>query len=111
MFKASFLFYFKNYIPVDHDYKHEEYEGFGCCDYALICLSYVIGILTFPIFIIMSIKIIKEYERAVIMRLGRINGGAKGPGLFWLLPCTDSIQVVDLRTVINEIIIYVFIHN
>ena len=51
----------------------------------------------------MSIKIIKEYERAVIMRLGRINGGAKGPGLFWVLPCTDSIQIVDLRTITFDV--------
>ena len=45
----------------------------------------------------------KEYERAVIMRLGRINGGAKGPGLFWVLPCTDTIQIVDLRTVTFDV--------
>ena len=51
----------------------------------------------------MSIKIIKEYERAVIMRLGRISGGAKGPGIFWVLPCTDSIQIIDLRTLTFDI--------
>ena len=33
------------------------------------------------------------------MRLGRINGRVKGPGLFWILPCTDSIRVIDLRTI------------
>ena len=33
------------------------------------------------------------------MRLGRIlSGGAKGPGLFFVLPCVDSIIKVDLRT-------------
>ena len=74
-------------------------SSYGCCDYMLIGLSYVIGFIFLPIFIVLSIKIIKEYERAVIMRLGRIaSGGAKGPGLFWVLPCTDTIQVVDLRT-------------
>ena len=51
----------------------------------------------------MSIKIVKEYERAVIMRLGRIKGGAKGPGLFWVLPCTDQIQIVDLRTLTFDV--------
>ena len=35
--------------------------------------------------------------------IGRINGGAKGPGLFWVLPCTDSIQVIDLRTVTFDV--------
>ena len=88
---------------VDNDAKDDEYVGFGCCDYCLIGLAYFIGLLTFPIFVIMSIKIVKEYERAVIMRLGRINGGAKGPGLFWVLPCTDTIQIVDLRTVTFDV--------
>ena len=41
-----------------------------------------------------------EYERAVILRLGRLlPGGAKGPGLFFILPCIDTIVKVDLRTV------------
>ena len=77
--------------------------GFGYCDYCLIGISYLIGILLFPIFILMSIKIVKEYERAVIMRLGRITGGAKGPGLFLVLPCTDNIQIVDLRTLTFDV--------
>ena len=42
----------------------------------------------------------QEYQRAVIFRLGRVKrGGAVGPGLFFIIPCMDSIQVVDLRTV------------
>merc|ERR1712156_1327080 len=41
-----------------------------------------------------------EYQRAVIFRLGRVKkGGAVGPGLFFIIPCMDTIQVVDLRTV------------
>ncbi|PFX28160.1 Mechanosensory protein 2 [Stylophora pistillata] len=47
-----------------------------------------------------SDRIVQEYERAVIFRLGRLlPGGAKGPGLFFILPCMDSYQKVDLRTV------------
>jgi erythrocyte band 7 integral membrane protein len=47
---------------------------------------------------------VKEYERAVIMRLGRIlSGGAKGPGLFFILPCIDDIMTVDLRTVTFDV--------
>ena len=42
----------------------------------------------------------KEYERAVILRLGRLlPGDAKGPGLFFILPCIDGFIKVDLRTV------------
>ncbi|VDK81955.1 unnamed protein product [Onchocerca ochengi] len=44
--------------------------------------------------------IVREYERAVIFRLGRlIGGGAKGPGIFFVLPCVESYAKVDLRTV------------
>ena len=46
----------------------------------------------------------KEYERAVILRLGRLTSGkAKGPGLFFILPCLDKVNVVDLRTVTFDI--------
>ena len=45
-------------------------------------------------------KVVQEYERAVIFRLGRLRpGGAKGPGIFFVLPCIDSYKKVDLRTV------------
>ena len=38
------------------------------------------------------------------MRLGRIlPGGAKGPGLFFILPCIDTFMVVDLRTVTFDV--------
>ena len=44
-------------------------------------------------------KVVQEYERAVIFRLGRLrSGGAKGPGLFFVLPCIDTYKCVDLRT-------------
>ena len=47
-----------------------------------------------------------EYERAVIFRLGRLKNkaeGAVGPGLFCILPCTDSYIKVDMRTVSFDI--------
>merc|ERR1712227_535142 len=45
-------------------------------------------------------KVVQEYERAVIFRLGRLlNGGAKGPGLHFSLPCVESHEVVDMRTI------------
>jgi len=48
------------------------------------------------VFLSMSIKVVKEYERAVIFRLGRLLG-AKGPGLFFIIPFVDSFFKVDLR--------------
>ncbi|KAJ3589181.1 hypothetical protein NHX12_010028 [Muraenolepis orangiensis] len=51
-----------------------------------------------------AVRIVQEYERAVIFRLGRITDRkAKGPGIFFILPCTDSIIKVDLRTVSFDI--------
>merc|ERR1712179_95280 len=56
-------------------------------------------VLTFPFTIWGCVKIVQEYERAVIFRLGRLrSGGAKGPGLFFILPCIDTYRCVDLRT-------------
>src|SRR3712207_6250673 len=53
--------------------------------------------------IISAIKIVKEYERGVIFRLGRVQGGAKGPGLFILIPTVDKMVKVDLRTVTLDV--------
>ncbi len=48
------------------------------------------------------LKIIREYERAVVFRLGRIIG-AKGPGLIILIPLIDRMVKVDLRTVAMDV--------
>jgi regulator of protease activity HflC (stomatin/prohibitin superfamily) len=50
-----------------------------------------------------AVKIVKEYERGVIFRLGRVQGGPKGPGLFILLPMVDKMVKVDLRTVTMDV--------
>ena len=53
--------------------------------------------------ILSAIKIVKEYERGVIFRLGRVQGGPKGPGLFILLPFVDKMVKIDLRTVTMDV--------
>jgi regulator of protease activity HflC (stomatin/prohibitin superfamily) len=53
--------------------------------------------------ILSAIKIVKEYERGVIFRLGRVQGGPKGPGLFILIPFVDKMVKVDLRTVTMDV--------
>jgi regulator of protease activity HflC (stomatin/prohibitin superfamily) len=53
--------------------------------------------------ILSAIKVVKEYERGVIFRLGRVQGGARGPGLFVLLPFVDRMVKIDLRTVTMEV--------
>ena len=63
-----------------------------------------VGILVvLAIFILASaIKIVQEYERGVIFRLGRLVG-AKGPGLFFIIPFIDRMTKVDLRVVTLDI--------
>ncbi|KAK0086261.1 hypothetical protein PV325_003460 [Microctonus aethiopoides] len=69
------------------------------CGTILIGLSWVVVILTMPFSLFVCFKVVQEYERAVIFRLGRLlSGGAKGPGIFFILPCIDAYARVDLRT-------------
>jgi regulator of protease activity HflC (stomatin/prohibitin superfamily) len=63
----------------------------------VIIVIFVAGIL------ISAIKVVKEYERGVIFRLGRVRGGPKGPGLFILLPGVDKMVKVDLRTITMDV--------
>ncbi|KAK7069011.1 Mechanosensory protein 2, partial [Halocaridina rubra] len=72
----------------------------GLCAFILTFISYLLIIATFPFSLCLCIKVVQEYERAVIFRLGRLlKGGAKGPGIFFIVPCIDSYRKVDLRTV------------
>ena len=49
-----------------------------------------------------AIKIVQEYERGVIFRLGRLVG-AKGPGIFFIIPFIDRMVKVDLRVVTLDV--------
>ncbi|XP_044295882.1 stomatin [Varanus komodoensis] len=80
------------------------FTGLGLCGWILVIFSFLLVTVTFPLSVWLCIKIVKEYERAIIFRLGRIlKGGAKGPGLFFVLPCTDTIIKVDMRTISFDI--------
>ena len=65
----------------------------------------VIVIIFFAVLILSgSIRILREYERGVIFRLGRlIGGGIKGPGLIFLIPVIDKMVRVSLRTVVLDV--------
>lgn len=54
------------------------------------------------IIIPMTVKIVTEYERGVIFRLGRLIG-AKGPGIFFIIPFIDRMVKVDLRVVTMDV--------
>ena len=64
----------------------------------------IIGIVVFAVFILvsMAVKIVTEYERGVIFRLGRVIG-AKGPGFFLIIPFVDRMVKVDLRVVTMDV--------
>lgn len=55
----------------------------------------VVGLI---VLLLLAIKIVQEYERGVIFRLGRVVAGAKGPGLFLIIPFIDRMVKVNLQT-------------
>jgi regulator of protease activity HflC (stomatin/prohibitin superfamily) len=64
----------------------------------------LIGVIVVVVIILlaMAIKVVKEWERGVILRLGRLVG-AKGPGLFFIIPFFDRMIKVDLRVVTLDV--------
>ncbi len=73
-----------------------EFIGFQ----ALTFLAFIAFIII--MLLAMSIRVVREYERAVVFRLGRLLG-IKGPGLFFLIPFIDSMVKVDLRIVTVDV--------
>ena len=64
------------------------------------CIGFIGVVLLFLLF--SSVKVVQEYERGVIFRLGRFVG-AKGPGLFFIVPFIDKMMKVDLRVVTLDV--------
>ncbi|MBN1220007.1 MAG: slipin family protein [Anaerolineae bacterium] len=64
------------------------------------CLGFILIVVLFLLF--SAIRVVQEYERGVIFRLGRFVG-AKGPGLFFIIPFIDRMVKVDLRTVTLDV--------
>ena len=61
----------------------------------------VIGVIALLVLILLSasIRVVQEYERGVIFRLGRVLKSPKGPGLFFIIPVIDRMVKVNLQTV------------
>jgi regulator of protease activity HflC (stomatin/prohibitin superfamily) len=65
-----------------------------------VALVVFVVILFFAIlYAISAIKVLREYERGIVFRLGRLVAEPKGPGLFFLIPVVDRMVRVDLRTI------------
>ena len=68
----------------------------------LIPCLFFIGIIVLVLFFA-AVKVVQEYERAVVFRLGKYVGPPKGPGLFFIIPFIDKLIKVDLRTVTLDV--------
>ena len=64
-----------------------------------------VGLAVFVLITILksAIRILPEYERGVVFRLGRVTGPPRGPGLIFLIPLVDRLVRVSLRTVTMDI--------
>jgi regulator of protease activity HflC (stomatin/prohibitin superfamily) len=64
---------------------------------ALVIVAVLVFLLV--LLLVSALKVAREYERAIVFRLGRLFPQPKGPGLFVLIPIVDRMVRVDLRTV------------
>ena len=71
---------------------------------SMTLLSLFLIVTTLPLSLFLVVKVVQEYERAVIFRLGRLlTGGARGPGVFFIIPCVDIYEKIDMRSQTFEI--------
>ena len=64
-----------------------------------VWIALAVVLLVVVLFLIGALKVAREYERAIVFRLGRLLAEPKGPGLFFLIPVVDRMVKVDLRTI------------
>jgi regulator of protease activity HflC (stomatin/prohibitin superfamily) len=69
-------------------------SGIGCLVLTVLVVALAL--------VFAAVRVVQEYERGVIFRLGRLVG-AKGPGLFFIIPFIDRMVKVDLRTVTLDV--------
>lgn len=68
-----------------------------------MAFEWLVGVLFFAVLVLASsIKVVKEYERGVIFRLGRLVG-ARGPGLFLIIPIFEVMVKIDLRVSVFDV--------
>jgi regulator of protease activity HflC (stomatin/prohibitin superfamily) len=66
-------------------------------------ISILIPVIILIILLMSAIRILPEYERGVVFRLGRLRPTDYGPGLFLLIPIVDRMVRVSLRTVVHDV--------
>ncbi|MGD9148477.1 MAG: SPFH domain-containing protein, partial [Anaerolineae bacterium] len=67
-----------------------------------VLIFLIAAIILLIIIVVAAVKVVQEYERGVIFRLGRLQG-AKGPGIFLIIPLVDRMIKVDLRVITLDI--------
>jgi len=72
-------------------------------DDTVLILGAVLVAIIFLIFFSAAIKIVREYERLVVFRWGRLLPTPKGPGITWIIPIVDKRLLVDLRVVTAQV--------
>ncbi|WP_445620954.1 slipin family protein [Kushneria sp. Sum13] len=65
-------------------------------------LTYLIPVVVIVFILAASVKVLPEYKRGVVFFLGRFQG-VKGPGLFFIIPVVQKMDIVDLRTVTLDV--------
>ena len=66
----------------------------------MIAVAVIVAVLALALLVLASsVRILKQYERGVQFRLGRVKDGARGPGLIFIIPLVDRVYRVSLRIV------------
>ncbi|MGI8575574.1 MAG: slipin family protein [Egibacteraceae bacterium] len=68
-----------------------------------LLIAVIVAVVLAAVLLLAAVRIVTEYERAVIFRLGRVLGGAKGPGLFLMVPFADQMRKVSLQIITSDI--------
>ncbi|XP_017041232.1 band 7 protein AAEL010189 isoform X2 [Drosophila ficusphila] len=85
------------YIQTTEDDKSTKFEK---CAVFICWILFLIG---FPFSLCCCITVVPEYARLIILRLGRLRRGIRGPGLVFYFPCIDDVRAVDMRTEVTNV--------
>ena len=66
-------------------------------------MTWAIPVGVVVVLVMMGVKVLNEYERGVVLRLGKYVGHPKGPGIIWIIPFVDQIIRVDLRLIAEDV--------
>jgi len=85
----------KTYMSEEDMVQKSEGTG-GLCETIVIGIAWFI-VTIIPVFWLFMFRTVTDYERALIFRLGKVQGGIRGPGFFVINPLLDFIKIVDHR--------------